>query len=403
MKEEILKTRKLKVFEMFAGYGGASFGLQNAGIEHESVGFSEIEPCSIKCYAQNHIGVKNSGDCYKIKTEDLPDFDILTGGFPCQSFSIAGKREGFKAKKKGQLFFEIIRIAKDKKPKYMLLENVQGLISHDNGNTLSVVLQELRVLGYGVEHKLLYTKDYGIPQNRPRIWFACKLGGWELGEFSWPKKEKTCESIWNILEKEVDHKYYLKKDLLETLNRIEVEKGRTKILQSDGLFQFRYDKGLVKADTFTLMANFKPNDLSNMLFIRQPQKSFIGGYRYDKGIEILSDKNVCSTLTAAKNQIIIGDFRYDEGIRVREDEISPTLTTNNNTITNFSITTFRSITPKECWRLMGFKDGQINVEGMTDRQQYFMSGNGWDINVASLIWKQMLTNKFEKRGLFKLL
>lgn len=158
----------LKVLELFSGYGGASFGLAKAGINHKCIGYSDIENCANYIFSLNHgKDIPQLGDITKINPNDLEDFDLLTGGFPCQSFSIIGKREGFAAKDKGNLFFEIIRLAKAKKPRWMLLENVQGILSHDNGQTMSVVLRELRKIGYYVNWKLLFSKEHGTPQNRP--------------------------------------------------------------------------------------------------------------------------------------------------------------------------------------------------------------------------------------------
>ena len=131
MKLLFRKMEKIKVFELFAGYDGASFGLKKANIHHEVVGFSEIDKHAIKIFKQNHGDIKNYGDITKINPNDLPDFDLLTGGFPCQSFSIAGKNLGVKDKR-GILFFDIIRILKVKKPKYVLLENVKGLLQDEH-------------------------------------------------------------------------------------------------------------------------------------------------------------------------------------------------------------------------------------------------------------------------------
>ena len=127
----------MKIFEMFSGYGGASFSLKKSGIEYEVVGYSEIDKYAIQCYEQNHKG-KNFGDCKNINPEELPDFDLLTGGFPCQSFSVAGKGLG-EQDTRGTLFHEIIRIAEVKKPKYILLENVKGLTFKPHNNNLRIL------------------------------------------------------------------------------------------------------------------------------------------------------------------------------------------------------------------------------------------------------------------------
>jgi len=175
---------QLKLFEMFSGYGGASFGLKKANIPFKCVGYSEVDKYAIQCYEQNHRNYldgygRNFGDCTKINPEELPDFDLLTGGFLCQSFSLAGKREGFNDTR-GTLFREIIRIAEVKKPKFMLLENVEGLVNHDEGVTFRIIRNEIKRIGYDICYKILNSKNYGIPQSRSRIWLVCKLGGWDV-------------------------------------------------------------------------------------------------------------------------------------------------------------------------------------------------------------------------------
>ena len=208
----------IKLFEMFAGYGGASFALKKAGIEHEVVGYSEIDKYAIQCYNQNHKG-KNFGDCTKINPNELPDFDLLTGGFPCQSFSVAGRGLG-EQDTRGTLFHEIIRIAEIKKPSFMLLENVKGLTFKPHKATFEKILSELDRIGYVVKWKVLNSKDYGIPQNRERVFFVCFRKGMDTGKFSFPQKEELKIFIKDILEEEVDDKYYL-------TNEQEIAKGFT--------------------------------------------------------------------------------------------------------------------------------------------------------------------------------
>lgn len=222
-------VKKLKLFEMFAGFGGASFSLKKAGIDFETVGYSEIDRFAIKCYEQNHNhnkfgrinDCKNYGDATKINVNELPEFDLLTGGFPCQAFSVAGKGLGEKDTR-GTLFHEIIRIAEVKKPKYMLLENVKGLTTKKHKETFEKILSELDRIGYNVKWKILNSKDYGIPQNRERVWFACFRKGnlkEELKDawFFFPKEEELKVLLKDILENEVDKKYYLSEKQMSNL------------------------------------------------------------------------------------------------------------------------------------------------------------------------------------------
>lgn len=231
-------NRSFKIFEMFSGYCGASFALKKAGIPFECIGISEIDKNAIKCTETNFPHYKNFGDCTQINTKELPDFDLLTGGFPCQDVSIAGHRDLTKGRT--NLYKEILRIVADKKPKYMLLENVAGIISMkvDGRRMVDVVTTDLRKLGYGVMWKSLNSKDFGIPQSRERVWFVCKLGGWEFNEFQWPKEEKLKIFIKDILETNVDKKYNLKEKQIKFINdALRLKKGYTQINGTEALCQ----------------------------------------------------------------------------------------------------------------------------------------------------------------------
>jgi len=158
----------MKYFSMFAGVGGFDLGIQRAIPNAECIGFSEVDKYCNELLKKKFKGVINYGDARKINTRELPDFDMLCGGYPCQSFSIAGKRKGFEDIR-GTLFFQIERIAKAKRPKIILLENVKGLLSHDKGNTWKVITQHLNNMGYLVDYRILNSKYFGVPQNRERI------------------------------------------------------------------------------------------------------------------------------------------------------------------------------------------------------------------------------------------
>lgn len=159
----------IKVFEAFAGYGGAAFGLEKAKIKHEIVGYSEIDKDAIELFEYNFPGVKNYGDITQINPEYLPDFDLFAGGFPCQPFSTVGKRLG-EVDMRGTLFEDIIRICSNKKPSFILLENVKGLSLGRLRPTFEKIIDLLKETGYDVRHTILNSKDYGVPQNRERLW-----------------------------------------------------------------------------------------------------------------------------------------------------------------------------------------------------------------------------------------
>jgi DNA (cytosine-5)-methyltransferase 1 len=160
---------KLKIFEAFAGYGGASFGLKKSKISHEVIGFSEFDKYASAIFELNHPGIKNYGDITQIDPSELPDFNMFTGGFPCQPFSSAGLGKG-ELDIRGTLFYDVIRICEAKKPTHVLLENVKGLTTKRHKETFEKIICELKRIGYDVHWKVLNTKDYGVPQNRERLW-----------------------------------------------------------------------------------------------------------------------------------------------------------------------------------------------------------------------------------------
>lgn len=173
------KRKKIRVFEGFAGYGGASFGLKRSGLNYEVVAMSEFDPFASALLAANFPNIRNFGDITLLDPKALPDFDLFTGGFPCQPFSSAGLQNGEEDKYgRGTLFYHIFRILKEKKPKYVLLENVKGLTASKFVMTFNRIKDLFRELGYGeMAYAVLNSKDYGIPQNRERLWMFAQLGG----------------------------------------------------------------------------------------------------------------------------------------------------------------------------------------------------------------------------------
>ena len=165
----------VRVFSMFSGIGGFELGIEQSDINTELVGYAEIDKYAILIFEKQFTGVTNYGDATAITASNLPDFDLLVGGFPCQAFSIAGKQQGF-SDTRGTLFFDIARICAEKRPRYVVLENVKGLLSHDGGQTFQRILRVLADLGYRVEWQVLNSKNFGVPQNRERVFIVGYLG-----------------------------------------------------------------------------------------------------------------------------------------------------------------------------------------------------------------------------------
>jgi len=213
--EEQHKKAKFKYIDLFAGIGGIRIPFQEFG--GTCVFTSEWDKFAQKTYRVN-FGDEPQGDITKISASDIPDFDILLAGFPCQPFSQAGLKKGF-SDTRGTLFFEIERILKEKNPKAFLLENVKQLKGHDKGRTLRVILEHLDSLNYYVNYAILRAGDFGVPQNRERIYIVgLSKNYFDLPEgyaFEFPKPMNQKTRLGDILEKSVDEKYTISDALWE--------------------------------------------------------------------------------------------------------------------------------------------------------------------------------------------
>lgn len=199
-----MSYRKITFIDLFAGMGGFRLAFEKYGAK--CVFSSEIDKYACETYKLNFNDMP-AGDITKIPSSEIPNFDVLCAGFPCQPFSIAGKRKGFEDTR-GTLFFEVARIIKDKKPKAFLLENVKGLTNHDNGKTLEIILKTLKELGYETKWDVLNAKDYGVPQNRER-WYCIGIRN-DIGfnkQITFPGKSYLKYTLKDIIKKVTDPKY----------------------------------------------------------------------------------------------------------------------------------------------------------------------------------------------------
>lgn len=198
---------KLKFIDLFCGIGGFRIAFEEAceenDIQADCVFSSDIDKYAQESYEEN-FGERPYGDITKIDENQIPDHDILFGGFPCQPFSIIGQMKGLNDTR-GTLFFDIARIIEAKKPKAFILENVKQLVGHDQGKTLKIIIQSLKDLGYHVQYSVLNALDYGLPQKRERV---VLVGHRESIMFTFPNPEKPYKSLNEILESKVDEKYF---------------------------------------------------------------------------------------------------------------------------------------------------------------------------------------------------
>ncbi len=362
---------RMKYFSMFSGVGGFELGIGNKG---ECVGFSENDKYASELLKKKFPNIKNYGDATKINPNELPDFDLLCGGFPCQAFSIAGKRRGFQDTR-GTLFFEIARIVEAKRPKIILLENVKGLLNHEKGKTFSLILQTLSELGYGIQWMVLNSKFFGVPQNRERVFI---IGS--LRETSKSQILPLRESDRNINERnnpgiptsQTLRAGYYKGGQGTHIKMIQIQKIRdggqgNRIYSSEGVsttIQGQAGGQGAKTGLYAVLTPDRENKRQNgRRFKEDGEPSFTitvqdvhGVMEVAKAIDANYPKGN-SPSHRKQNRMIITEIRQRGSIR--------------------------RLTPVECERLQGFPDGW--TEGFSDTQRYKMMGNAVTVNVVRAI------------------
>ncbi|MCC6711097.1 MAG: DNA cytosine methyltransferase [Candidatus Pacebacteria bacterium] len=202
------KKTKLKTIDLFAGMGGIRIGFEDEGFE--TVYANDYEPSCKKTYDLNFPNTElHVEDIRNVSIDDIPDFDLMLAGFPCQPFSVAGYRQGFEDKKgRGNLFFHMAKIIEEKQPMGFLLENVKNLEGHDKGKTFKIIKETLEELGYHIKARVLNTMEYGnLPQNRERIYIVGFKNKKIVDDFEWPKKIELNKKIHELFDKEVPEKY----------------------------------------------------------------------------------------------------------------------------------------------------------------------------------------------------
>ena len=408
----------LRVFEAFAGYGSQSIALRNLGIEYEVVAISEIDKYAIKAYEAIHGPTNNLGDICKINPSDIPDHDLFTYSFPCQDLSVAGKQAGLGKGTRSRLLYECEKIIEHCRPKYLLLENVKNLVGKKFKPEFDKWLEYLEGLGYTNYWKVLNAKDYGVPQNRERVFVVSILGDHKPYEFAGKIPLDKC--IADILEDEVDEKYYINKPFHL------VNKGHQAELDIKGQDCIKRAYGTDKiAPTLTTMQGG----------MREPKiLDFVGGIgdkdwagdgkklsrNYPQGNRVYSDKGIACSQTSNGGGlggptglylinlpcIAASRGRNPENPSDRtpgaptEQRLEFNTKGTSNTITTVQKDNYvvertyriRKLTPRECFRLMGMRDDDIDKiqqAGLSNTQQYKMAGNSIVVNVLEAIFKNL--------------
>lgn len=372
----------MKFLDLFAGIGGFRLGMESAG--HECVGFCEIDKFARKSYKAIHNmeGEIELHDITRVSNESvrrIGSVDVICGGFPCQAFSIAGNRRGFEDTR-GTLFFEIARFASILRPKYLFLENVKGLLNHDGGATFETILGALDELGYNVEWQVLNSKDFGVPQNRERVFIIGHLRGrsiraiFPLGgnDKTTDCKQQKIKKVGNIRKKGKSQSGDVVSidSLAPTLCSTTTQKDPLKVAIPGGL-----------APT-----------LSTMQGRGQEPKIIQKARGFNKGAQHSIVPTLSSNSWQENNLVKVVDF-YN---KITKDEVG-TLTSSGGGSTvragSFGITDgyrIRKLTPRECWRLQGFPDWAFDKaqEVNSNSQLYKQAGNSVTVNVIEAISKK---------------
>ena len=335
----------MKVLSLFSGIGAFEKALTNLNVPFELVGYSEIDKYASKSYAAIHNVDEsmNLGDITKINEKGLPkDIDLITYGFPCQDISLAGKQKGLfnedGSKTRSGLFFEALRIIEETQPRVAIAENVKNLVGKKFKPQFEIVLESLDKAGYNNYWQVLNAKDYGIPQNRERVFIVSIRKDIDNGHFKFPEPFELKLRLKDMLEDEVDKKYYLK----ETANFF--------IKNS-----FEQEE---KGNGFRFEPHIKNNaDISKTITTR-------AGGRMDDNFIIDIESNEKTFKFDSKNKLLVHNEIIQE---------------------NFNI---RKLTPKECWRLMGFNDSDFEKAEKvnSNTQLYKQAGNSIVVDVLENIF-----------------
>ena len=363
----------MKILSLFSGIGAFEKALKNIGIDYNLIGFSEIDKYAIQSYCAIHNADinKNLGDITKIDIEKLPRFiDMITHGSPCQDFSVAGKQAGgdIGTGTRSSLMWNTVDIIKWCLPKYVVWENVKNLLSQKHRHNFDSYIEIMIKLGYNSYYQVLNAKDYGIPQSRERIYTISIRKDIDNGMFKFPEKEELILRLKDMLEDNVEEKYYLDDKKIKNFTRNFGSKGK---IQKEICDTFRClqvgeldIKGIEQIKRFYSTDGLIPT-LTTMKGGNTEPKIIIGSTQANAAVNL---NGICPTLTSAMGigggQVPMHNYDY----RIRK------------------------LTPRECWRLMGFGDEDFEKAAKlnSNTQLYKQAGNSIVVNVLEKIFINLL-------------
>ena len=397
----------MRIIELFAGIGACSTALKRLGKDIEIVDAVEIDKCAIASFNAIH-GTNFETQDITIWDKDFKDIDLITHGSPCQDFSVAGKQAGgdIGSGTRSSLMYETIRIVGKIRPKYVLWENVKNILSKKHKHNFDAYVETMKNLGYNSFYEVLNAKDYGIPQNRERV-YTISIRKDIPQSFYFPEKEELKLRLKDMLEERVDEKYYLTDSMIKTYQRDFGSKGKEldlnspiptltasmgtggeniPILKQYGeLFGGKWDKINESCRRVYSEEGLSPTIHTCQGGNTEPKVATYSPYVNKKYEEFIEENGYVPEMFNPYNKSEITD-------------VAPTLTAQGDSITksgtvlkkeNFKI---RKLTPKECWRLMGFSDEDFEKAQsvpMSNTQLYKQAGNSIVVNVLEKIFKNL--------------
>ena len=395
-----------KVLSLFSGIGAFEKALKNIGVDYDLVGYSEIDKYASKSYAAVHNVDEsmNLGDITKINEKELPkNIDLVTYGYPCQDISLAGKQKGLfnedGSKTRSGLFFDALRIIEEIQPRVAIAENVKNLVGKKFKPQFDIILDSLDKAGYNNYWQVLNAKDYGIPQNRERVFIVSIRKDIDNG-FEFPKAVPLQLRLKDMLDDEVDEKYYLSKEQIDRINNSNFMQEKKRLQEKDYvdtlLARDYKDPKCVAVEPKRIGGLFdtetskhQAGSIWDKECISPTIDTMQGGYRQPL---VTIDDNVSNDEIKIN---VIGNYSpsgYDASRIVDENGLAPTVKENHGTVTatiqNYRI---RKLTPKECWKLMGFDDEDFEKAEKvnSNTQLYKQAGNSIVVDVLENIFIEL--------------
>jgi len=419
---------KIKLLSLFSGIGAFEKALKNLDIDYDLVNFCEIDQFAIKSYCMIHDESpdKNLGDITKVDIEKIPEFDLMTYGFPCVDISVAGRKQGFEkdSNTRSSLLWTAMEIARTHKPKYMIAENVRNILSDKFKYDFLEWQKYLAEIGYKSYYSILNAKDYGIPQNRERV-FVVSIRDDIEEYYQFPETVPLKIRLKDLLDQEVDEKYYLSNVMIKGFENHKMknkEKGNGfgwKPTTGDGLATTidtyandRPANNYIITDAIPLTETRSDNAKAERRKNRSEGKDYCG--RRDKDIVTKDDGiigAICTSPSIEQSFIelkqvgVIG--KDSEASRVYDTDGTSRCIKNGGGMgaktglyidKNYENLRIRKLTPNESWRLMGFTDldfKKCKDGGISDAQLYKQAGNSIVVNVLEAILDKLLKNKAE--------